>query len=176
LRICPPSRCKTEAHAKKLPITWNRFESICVIGHDGVLNRRLTQQTRMEEQTMNIATANASTNEAANATQTSPPLTRDEIAGNFSLLGNGPMVIDATPGLILQVRSGMVQICHPEEEGHQLVEDGEIVVLDRKGELALAPITRAEVRLEWPLVQAAPLARTNAIPGEDNPLELYAWA
>lgn len=125
---------------------------------------------------MNIAIVNASPNEANPATQTTPPLTRDEIAGNFSLLGNGPMVIDATPGLILHVRSGMVQICHPEEEGQRLVEGGETVVLDRKGELALAPITRAEVRLEWPLVQAAPLARSTATPSEDELLELYAWA
>ncbi|UCH48737.1 MAG: hypothetical protein JSU95_02740 [Betaproteobacteria bacterium] len=125
---------------------------------------------------MNIAIANASTKEATHATQTSSPLTRDEIAGNFSLIGNGPIVIDAIPGLILHVRSGMIQICHPEEEGQRLVEGGEIVALNHSGELALAPITRAEVRLEWPLVQAAPLARTNAIPSDDNPLELYAWA
>ncbi|UCD67435.1 MAG: hypothetical protein JSW48_11375 [Betaproteobacteria bacterium] len=125
---------------------------------------------------MNIAINNVSTIEAPHSTPTTSPLTCDEIAGNFSLIGNGPIVIDAVPGLLLHVRSGMVQICHSEEEGQRLVEGDEIVLLDRKGELALAPVTRAEVRLEWPLVQAAPLTSSPASPSEDEPLELHAWA
>ena len=124
---------------------------------------------------MNIELNAVTKNEVTHAQQTATPLTREEIAGNFSLIGNGPVIINAVPGLILHVRSGMVQICHP-EEGHRLVEGGEIVVIDRKSELALAPIQRSEVRLEWPLVQAVPLVRSTTATREDEMLELYAWA
>ncbi len=125
---------------------------------------------------MNIATVNVLQNQATNAIQTSLPLTRHEIAGNFSLIGNGPIVIEAVPGLILQVRSGMVQICDLEEDGQRLVEGGENVVFKHSGELALAPITRSEVRLEWPLIQAPLFERSAAIPSEEEPLKPYAWA
>lgn len=96
--------------------------------------------------------------------------TREEIAGHFSLLGNGPIVIDSTPGVILHVRSGLVQICHDEEEGQHLVQAGQNFILDRSGPVGLVAIDRAEVQLEWPSV------RTSSIPRAAQSQQLLAFA
>ncbi|MGD2141528.1 MAG: hypothetical protein PVH25_14115 [Burkholderiales bacterium] len=85
--------------------------------------------------------------------------TRNEIAGHFSLIGNGPVVIDSTPGVVLHVRSGLVQICHNEEEGQHLVQGGQKFILDRSGPVGLAAIDRAEVQLEWPSVRTPSIPR-----------------
>ena len=105
---------------------------------------------------MTIATPNGSTTTTQASTPASLPFTREQIAGNFSLIGNGPIVIDAKPGVTLHVRSGLVQVCHPEDEGQQLVQGGQTIALDRTGPVGLAAIERAEVRLEWPLAQTHP--------------------
>jgi len=119
---------------------------------------------------MTNAKSEAPTKATQQTTPTLLPLTRDELAGNFSLIGSGPIVIDATPGVRVHVRSGMVQICHPDEEGQQLVGSGQTSILNRSGPVGLAAITPAEVRLEWPLVKAAPVRRAA------EPKKLYAYA
>lgn len=103
---------------------------------------------------MTITTENVSKNTTQPSVPASLPFTRDEIAGNFSMIGNGPIVIDAKPGVTLRVRSGLVQVCHHEDEGQQLIQGGQTIVLDRAGPVGLAAIDRAEVRLEWPLAKA----------------------
>lgn len=102
---------------------------------------------------MTTANSKASGNTTQQSTPASFPFTRDEIAGNFSMIGNGPIVIDAKPGVILHIRSGLVQVCHPDEEGHQLVQGGQTIVLDHTGPVGLAAIDRAEVRLQWPVAR-----------------------
>ncbi len=109
--------------------------------------------------------------QATQHSQSAPlPLTREQIAGNFSLIGNGPVVIDATSGVTLHVRSGLVQVCHPEEEGQQLLQGGQAFVLDRTGPVGLAAIERAELRLEWPLITR------RRVPVSSQPSRLYAFA
>lgn len=103
---------------------------------------------------MTTADSNVSTNTTQQSVAESLPLTCNEITGIFSMIGNGPIVIDATPGLALHVRSGLVQICHPDPEGQQLVQGGQTIVLDRTGPVELAAIERAEVRLDWPVSRA----------------------
>ena len=124
---------------------------------------------------MTNVTSKLSTSAIQQSALTSAPLTRDEIAGNFSLIGNGPVVIDAAPGLTVHVRSGLVQICHPEEEGQQLVGSGQSSTLNRSGPIGLAAITPSEVRLQWPLVASAPLPRASARL-DSEAMELYAYA
>jgi len=119
---------------------------------------------------MTSAISNVSMSTAQHSTPASLPLTCNEIAGNFSLMGNGPIVIDAKPGVILHVRSGLVQVCHSEEEGQQLVQGGQTFVLDRTGPVGLAAIDRAEVRLEWPLVRA------QRVPASPRPRQAFAYA
>jgi hypothetical protein len=101
---------------------------------------------------------------------TSSPLTRDEIAGNFSLLTNRPITIESTPGVVLHVLSGLVQVCHSEEEGQQLVQGGQTFVLDRTGPVGITALACAEVRIEWPLVTTPRISRPS------EPLKLYAYA
>lgn len=101
---------------------------------------------------------------------TSSPLRRDEIAGNFSLLTNRPITIDSTPGVILHVYSGLVQVCHLDEEGQQLVQGGQSFVLDRSGIVGIAALARAELRIEWPMFATPRIQRPS------RPLKLYAYA
>ena len=103
---------------------------------------------------MTIETSKVLTNTTRAALPGSLPLTCDEIAGQFSMIGNGPIVIDAKPGLTLHVLSGLVQICHPDPEGQQLVQGGQTFVLDRDGPVGLAAVMRAQVHIEWPLIRA----------------------
>jgi hypothetical protein len=93
-------------------------------------------------------------------------LTREQISGSFSLIGNGPVVIDAASGATLHVRSGLVQVCHLEEEGQQLLQGGQQFVLNRNGPVGLAAIARAEVHLDWP----------RRIAASAQPRSLYAYA
>lgn len=79
----------------------------------------------------------------------SSTLRRDEIGGRFSLLEKRPVTIDAAPGLMLCIRTGVVQICHPEEEGQYLIEPGETVLLNRHVPVSLVALVRAELQLDW---------------------------
>lgn len=85
------------------------------------------------------------------STNVSKGFTRHEIDGDLSLIGRGAIVIESIPGLVVRVHSGMIQICHPEECGEQLFTAGETIVLDRSGPVAIAAITRAQLRIDWPV-------------------------
>ena len=112
---------------------------------------------------------------SALSTNVSTKFTRDEIAGNFSLIGNGPITIDSTPGLVVRVDTGMIQICHPEECGEQLVTAGKSIVLDRSGPVAIAAISRAQLRIDWPAPNTTSVTRAFETDHADSE-EWYAFA
>jgi len=101
--------------------------------------------------------------------------TRDEIGGDLSLVGRGAIVIESIPGLVVRVHSGMIQICHPEECGEQLFTAGETIVLDRSGPVAVAAITRAQLRIDWPVPTKNPDLRISETRQADSE-EWYAFA
>ncbi len=109
------------------------------------------------------------------STNVSTGFTRHEIEGDLSLIGSGAIVIDSTPGLVVRVHSGMIQICHPEECGEQLFTTGESIVLDRSGPVAIAAITRAQLRIDWPVPVKKPDLRTFET-GQADSEEWYAFA
>jgi hypothetical protein len=117
---------------------------------------------------MKIAASAPSTNVSTN-------FERDEIAGNFSLIGNGPITIESAPGLVVRVHSGMIQICHPEECGEQLVTAGKSIVLDRSGPVAIAAISRAQLRIDWPAPKTASVPRAFETDQADSE-EWFAYA
>ena len=91
-----------------------------------------------------------------------PLLSRNDIAGDFSLTGNGPLVIDAIPGMTLRVRTGLVQVCQLQGEGQQLVAGGQVFVINRTSPFGFAALTPAQVCLDWPPAKTAPRRRASA--------------
>lgn len=112
---------------------------------------------------------------SAFSTNVARGFTRDDIEGDLSLIGRGAIVIESIPGLAVRVHSGMIQICHPEECGEQLFTAGETIVLDRSGPVAIAAITRAQLRIDWPVPAKKPALRIFET-GQADSDEWYAFA
>lgn len=77
-------------------------------------------------------------------------LNAETVAGSFSLIGRGPVKVQALPGLVVQVRSGALAIRRAHDPREYLVRAGHRFVSERAGEMLIEPLGRAELRLEWP--------------------------
>jgi hypothetical protein len=80
-----------------------------------------------------------------------PSLSRDCVAGAFSLLGNGTLSIDAVPGLVVSTRNGALAITREWDPIEYLVCGGKRFVSDRAEPIVIRPLSRTEVHLDWPV-------------------------
>jgi len=103
------------------------------------------------------------------------------LGGPFSLIGRGPVKVQALPGLVVQVRSGALAIRRAHDLREYFVRAGNRFVAERTGELVLEPLGRAELRLEWPEEDderlspgLEPLELPVVLPGRMEPLSAAA--
>lgn len=112
---------------------WNRNPAARVWGSEGVLARARRTTDNLEETDMNAATLDVQT-----------------LAGPFSLIGRGPVKVQAVPGLVVHVRSGALAIRRPYDAREYYVRTGNCFVAERTGTMVLEPLGRAELSLDWP--------------------------
>ncbi|MGB8433821.1 MAG: DUF2917 domain-containing protein [Burkholderiales bacterium] len=78
------------------------------------------------------------------------PITRSNVGGRFSLLGNGYVSIAAVRGLVIRVRKGVLWITQGNDTIDHVVRAGEHFVADRTSLLIISAFERGEVEVEWP--------------------------
>lgn len=77
-------------------------------------------------------------------------LSYETLAGPFSLIGRGPVTVQARPGLVVQVRAGALAIRRAYDPREYFVRAGSRFVAECAGDMVLEALGRAELRLDWP--------------------------
>jgi len=77
-------------------------------------------------------------------------LSREDIAGRFSMIASGPMRIQMEAGTILHVRAGSVHSTQFVGKHERCVAEGENFVAERDGLLTIRCRTHAELQIDWP--------------------------
>lgn len=77
-------------------------------------------------------------------------LEAQSLAGPFSLIGQGPLQVEASPGLVVHVQAGSLAISRAYDAREYFVRAGKHFIAERAGPMAMEPLGRTELRLEWP--------------------------
>ncbi len=77
-------------------------------------------------------------------------LDSETLAGPFSLIGHGPVKVQARPGLVVQVRAGALSIRRAYDPREYFVRAGSRFVAEYAGDMVLEPLGRAELHVDWP--------------------------
>jgi len=78
-------------------------------------------------------------------------LNSQSLAGPFSLIGRGPLQVEASPGLVVHVQAGLLAIRSAWDSREYLVRAGKHFVADHVEAISLESLGHAELRLEWPV-------------------------
>lgn len=76
-------------------------------------------------------------------------LDAESLAGPFSLIGDGPVRVEASPGLVVHVRTGTLSVRRIQDTDGHLVRAGRRFIARRAEPILMEPRGRTELRLEW---------------------------
>lgn len=77
-------------------------------------------------------------------------LTRAQLAGAFSIIGNGPLTLVAEAGMLIRIRAGAMWVPQPEFSCSTWFGAGEQVRVRQAGPMTLLPERGTEIELDWP--------------------------
>jgi len=76
-------------------------------------------------------------------------LDAQSLIGPFSLIGKGPLQVEASTGLVVHVEAGSLAISRAYDAREYFVRAGKSFIAERRGPIVIEPLQRAELRLEW---------------------------
>jgi hypothetical protein len=79
-----------------------------------------------------------------------PALGADTIAGRFSLIAWRSIAIQAQPGLVVYVRSGIVRLREARNARPRVLDTGVSFAAHRGGTIEISAFTNATLDIEWP--------------------------
>ena len=77
-------------------------------------------------------------------------LARQQVDGRFTLLAWRSLAIQAQPGLVLYVRSGIVRVREPGGARPRVLDTGMSFAAHRGSPIEISAFTNAELEIEWP--------------------------
>jgi hypothetical protein len=80
---------------------------------------------------------------------------RASCSGRLSLLADGPLRIDAEPGLCIRVHDGCLWLPATGNAVGMVLSNGQHAELDRAGPTWAMAMRRSEIELDWPAPPAA---------------------
>lgn len=79
-----------------------------------------------------------------------PALGADIVAGRFSLIAWRSISVQAQPGLVVYLRSGIVRLREAGKARPRILDTGVSFAAHRSGPLGISAFTNAELDIEWP--------------------------